>query len=70
MGIGLAAVHHSPHYNPSQGKTNATEWVVEGTYLWHLSARLRLQFDLQWVHQPDTLPGSLLVSGVRLLWHP
>lgn len=70
MGIGLAAVHHSPHYNLSQGKTNATEWVVEGTYLWHLSARLHLQFDLQWVHQPDTLPGSLLAGGVRLLWHP
>jgi porin len=68
LGIGLAAVHHSPFYTHSDGRARTTEWVIEGTYLWQITPNFYFQFDLQGVHQPNTLPDSILVGGVRLHW--
>ncbi|MDQ7040559.1 MAG: carbohydrate porin [Rhodothermus sp.] len=74
MGLAVAAVHNSRAYRRLQWQHGApvrhTEWVLEGTYLFALSAVLSLQLDLQWVLHPDTRTGSVLVGALRLLGHP
>ncbi len=74
MGLAVAAAHNSKAYRRLQHQHGApvrhTEWVLEGTYLFALSAGLSLQLDLQWVLYPDTRPGSVLIGALRLLGHP